>query len=134
MNSRTLQVTAVDDIPDGIPLQYDVSAKTDQITPSVTPELELSVTNRSDSTFELATPYYEGSSDFAGPPGILLYSRDSLSPGGQWWNYRPSCFSGDGKTKDRIGFTSELPPTQIISPAQNITNELVVVDDPGLKG
>lgn len=127
---RQVDVTAVDDVPDSVPVEFDVRVVDGAITPEGTAVLEVSVTNTGDTGREVTTPYYKGLSD--GNPGVLLYSLEA--PDSPDRGDVPPCIVDPVASQEHVEWTDEGPLSHQLDPGATATDELVLASDPTVDG
>jgi hypothetical protein len=127
---RHVAVTSVDDVPEGLPVSFDIRVSGETITTAGSGRLEVSVTNTGETAREVATPFYKGTSE--DEPGILLYSLeapDSPDAGGE-----PSCITDPSPSQESVEWTDEGPLHHRLDPGMTGTDELVLASDPTVEG
>lgn len=127
---RYVSVVDVDEVPEPVPVEFDIEVIDDTVTADGTAFLEVAVTNTGDGERETKTPYYKGSSD--GDGGILLYSLDA--PDAPSRDYAPGCIEDPSPSQEFTEWTAEGPLTYTLKPQETATGELIVVDDPSIEG
>lgn len=127
---RQVGVTAVDDVPDSVPVEFDVRVVEGTITPEGTGVLEVSVTNTGGTEREVTTPYYKGLSD--GNPRVLLYSLEA--PDSPDRGDVPPCIADPGASQEHVEWTDEGPLSHRLDPGATATDELVLAGDPTVDG
>jgi len=123
---RYVSVTAADDVPEDIPVTFDVDVLDGAITAEGTGLLEVSATNTGDKQREIDTPYYKGASENG---GVLLYSLEA--PDSPSRDSTPGCSDSSSDVNE---WTDEGPLMHVLDPGETGRDELVVVDDPVVDG
>lgn len=127
---RALALADIDQVPESVPVEFDVELTERSISPAGTGRLQVAVTNRDDTERQIQTPFYKGASD--GDRRTVLYSLeapDSPDPGDV-----PSCIEGPAPTQEYIEWTDEGPLVHTLAPDETGTDELLLVDDPTAEG
>jgi len=128
--ARDVAVRDIDDVPEAVPLAFEVGVADPSITAAGRARLEVAVRNTGTAERDVRTPYYKGSSEDGA--GLLLYSLeapDSPDPASG-----PSCIEGTGRTQQPVEWTMEGPLGHTLDPGATGTGELVLVDGPGTAG
>lgn len=122
---RRVAVTAVDTVPEQVPVAFDVAVTDDEVSADGTAAIEVAATNTGDTRREVNTPYYKGASEDGS--GLLLYSLSA--PDSPSREDAPTCGSAEA-----VEWTMEGPVTHTLDPGESGRDELVVVDDPSVDG
>jgi hypothetical protein len=122
---RQLAVTDVDDVPEGVPVEFDIAVREDTVTADDTGFLEATATNTGDEKLEVSTPFYKGASE--SEAGILLYSLEAADSPDR--DYTPECIDDSAPTSEFVEWTMEGQGSRALPPGETRSDEIIVVDD-----
>lgn len=127
---RSIALAAVDDVPEDVPVDYEVGVADDSVTVDGTAGITVAVTNNGDEEMDLRSPYYKGAP--VGGEGVLLYSTEA--PDGPGGSYAPECVDTASASEETLEWTDEGPTAYTLSPGESGDDTLLLVDDPTADG
>lgn len=122
---RQLAVSDVDDVPEDVPVEFDITVRDETVTADRTGFLEATATNTGVEELEVSTPFYKGSSE--SEAGILLYSLDAADSPDR--DYSPECIDDSSPTSEFVEWTMEGRMSHELAPGETTWDEIIVVDD-----
>ncbi|WP_435156658.1 hypothetical protein [Haladaptatus sp. DFWS20] len=129
---KRVSVQQTDSVPERYPVELTIDVVQAELTKTQTAHLKATAKNTGEATREFEPAYYKGASSRAGDSGILLYSL--RAPDSPPADYAPDCIGSDGKSKGRLLWSQEYPGTETLELGESSNEELIVVDDPTVRG
>ncbi|WP_227357347.1 hypothetical protein [Haladaptatus salinisoli] len=129
---KRVSVKQTDAIPEYYPVDLTIEVVQAEITKTQTAHLKATAKNTDEVTREFEPAYYKGASSRASNSGILLYSL--RAPDSPPADYAPDCIGSDGKSQGKLHWSNEYPGTETLEPGDSSSEELIVVDDPTVRG
>lgn len=131
---REVELVAVGDVPDDVPLSATLEVRRPWITENRTAVLELEMTNEGSSTVETSPLYVQGASADAGDPGVLVLGTSGIQQSSEPAHLDVECWENPEPSVDQPSFSSANPPQVELAPGETGSFDLIVDDDPSVEG